>query len=148
VNHALSMGLFQCVGGLDAVLQYVFRERYPRARRCARVSPSRYSMTRKSRPASTFLIARVRSSLHFLHGLLVGVVNSVWITSVHIIFFNQYIANHAKEAAMMKSMPLPDSPRLMMALVGPVIGVVSGLVLGVFGFVAGKFVKSGPKVIA
>jgi hypothetical protein len=88
-----------------------------------------------------FLIARVRSSLHFLHGLLVGVVNGVWITSAHIIFFNRYIANHAKEAAMMKSTPLPDSPRLMMALVGPVIGVVSGLVLGVFGFVAGKFVK-------
>jgi hypothetical protein len=60
----------------------------------------------------------------------------------------EYIANHAKEAAMMKSTPLPDSPRLMMALVGPVIGVVSGLVLGVFGFVAGKFVKPGLKVIA
>ena len=95
-----------------------------------------------------FLIARVRSSLHFLHGLLVGVVNSVWITSARIIFFNQYIANHAKEAAMMKSMPLPDSSRLMMALVGPVIGVVSGLVLGVFGFVAGKLVKPGLRVIA
>jgi len=95
-----------------------------------------------------FLIARVRSSLHFLHGLLVGVVNSVWITSAHIIFFDQYIANHAKEAAMMKSMPLPDSPRFMMALVGPVIGVISGLVLGVFAFVAGKFVKPGLRVIA
>ena len=95
-----------------------------------------------------FLIARARSSLHFLHGLLVGVVNSVWITSAHIIFFDQYIANHAKEAAMMKSMPLPDSPRLMMALVGPVIGLVSGLVLGVFAFVAGKFVKPGLRVIA
>jgi hypothetical protein len=70
-----------------------------------------------------FLIARVRSSLHFLHGLLVGVVNGVWITSAHIIFFNRYIANHAKEAAMMKSTPLPDSPRLMMALVGPSSGL-------------------------
>jgi hypothetical protein len=65
----------------------------------------------------------------------------VWITSAPIIFFDQYIADHAQEAAMMKSMPSPDSPRSMMALVGPVIGVVFGLVLGVFAFVAGKFVK-------
>ena len=35
----------------------------------------------------------------------------------------------------------PDSPRLMMAMMGPVIGVVSGLVLGLFAFVAGKLVK-------
>ncbi len=88
-----------------------------------------------------FLIARVRSSLQFLHGLLVGVVNSVWVTSAHIIFLDRYIASHAKEAAMMKSMSLPASPRLMMALVGTIIGVVSGLVLGLFAFMAGKFVK-------
>jgi hypothetical protein len=41
-----------------------------------------------------FFIARERSSLHFLHGLLVGVVNSVWVTSAHITFFDQYTANH------------------------------------------------------
>jgi len=36
----------------------------------------------------------------------------------------------------------------MMALVGPVIGVISGLVLGMLAFVAGKFVKPRLKVIA
>jgi len=45
-------------------------------------------------------------------------------------FFQQYIANHPQEAAMTKSMPLPNSPRLMMALVGPPIGIVSGAVIG------------------
>ena len=65
-----------------------------------------------------FLIARRRSTGQFVHGLLVGIVNSVWVTGAHILFFGQYIANHPKEAGMMNSMPLPNSPRLMMALVG------------------------------
>jgi integrase len=37
---------------------------------------------------------------------------------------------------MMKSVPLPDSPRLMMALTGPLIGVVSGAVIGLFAHMA------------
>jgi len=88
-----------------------------------------------------YLIARKRPDRHFLHGLLVGIVNSVWVTSAHIIFFSQYIGNHPKEAAMMSSMPLPDSPRLMMACVGPIVGIVSGTIIGLLGYVAGKLVK-------
>ena len=81
-----------------------------------------------------------RASRHFLHGLLVGVANSVWITASHILLFDRYIANHPQEAAMMTSMPRPDAPRLMMAVVGPVIGVVSGLVIGGLAVVAGRWV--------
>jgi hypothetical protein len=62
----------------------------------------------------------------------VSLANSVWITAAHVVLFDSYIANHPQEAAMMTSMPLPDSPRLMMALMGPVIGVLSGIVLGPF----------------
>jgi hypothetical protein len=87
-----------------------------------------------------YLIARNRPDRHFLHGLLLGIVNSVWVTGAHIAFFSQYIANHPKEAAMMGSMPLPDSPRLM-ACVGPIIGIISGLVIGLLAFVAGRLVK-------
>jgi len=90
-----------------------------------------------------YVIARQRSMGHFLHGFLVGIVNSVWVTAAHMLFFGRYIANHPKEASMMKSMPLPDSPRLMMALVGPVIGIASGVVLGVFCLLASRFVKAG-----
>jgi hypothetical protein len=88
-----------------------------------------------------FLIARSRSNRHFVHGLLVGIVNSIWVTAAHVVFFSKYIANHPKEAAMMSSMPLPNSPRLMMACVGPIIGIVSGAIIGLFAYVAGKLVK-------
>jgi len=88
-----------------------------------------------------YLIARKRPDRHFLHGLLVGIMNSVWITTAHIIFFSQYIANHPKEAAMMSSTPLPDSPRVMMACVGPIVGIISGAIIGLLAYVAAKLVK-------
>jgi hypothetical protein len=95
-----------------------------------------------------YLIARKRPDRHFLHGLLVGIVNSVWVTGAHIVFFSQYIANHPKEAAMMTSMPLPTHPRLMMACVGPIVGVISGIIIGLLAFVAGKIVKPAVNIPA
>jgi hypothetical protein len=77
----------------------------------------------------------------FLHGLVLGLANSVWITASHILFFNQYIANRPREAAMMSSMPLPDSPRVMMALTGPVVGLVSGVICGLFALAARKLLN-------
>jgi hypothetical protein len=87
------------------------------------------------------VIARRRQDRHFLHGFFVSLANCVWITGTHILLFDSYIERHPQEAAMMKSMPLPDSPRLMMLMTGPVVGVVSGLVLGLFAFVAGKVLR-------
>jgi hypothetical protein len=89
------------------------------------------------------LIAQRCSGKYFLHGLLVGLANCVWVTSFHILFFDSYLARHPQEAAMMKTMPLPDSPRLMMLMMGPVVGVVSGIVLGLFALVAAKILKRG-----
>jgi hypothetical protein len=84
------------------------------------------------------LIALHAPGKHFLHGLCTSLLNSVWITTAHIIFFDAYIARHAQEAAMSAQM---GSPRLVMALTGPVVGLVSGLVLGTLAFVASKLVK-------
>ena len=62
-------------------------------------------------------IARRDPNKHFVNCLF-G-LNKVWITSAHILLFDQHVARHVQEVAMMKSMPLPDSPRAMMALMGP-----------------------------
>jgi hypothetical protein len=97
--------------------------------------------------ACAYLIARQRTGRPFMHGLLLGLANSVWITAVHVVFFDTYIARHAQEAAMMASMPWPDSPKLMMALTGPVVGLVSGAVIGLFAVVAGKLTKSAPSAM-
>ena len=94
---------------------------------------------------SAYIIATRCSGRYFVHGLLVSMVNSVWITASHVILFDRYIANHPQEAAMMTSMPLPDSPRLMMTLMGPAIGVASGLVLGLFSVIAVRLTNARTK---
>src|SRR5262249_33495828 len=75
----------------------------------------------------------------FFHGVAIGVVNSIWVTAVHIAFYTRYIAGHAREAEMVRNAPM--SPRLMMALVGPLIGVASGIVLGVLALVASRLLR-------
>jgi uncharacterized protein YneF (UPF0154 family) len=88
-----------------------------------------------------YLIAKKCTEKYFLNGLCVSLLNSVWITAAHIILFDTYIANHPDEVKMMADMPMPGSPRLMMLMMGPVVGLVSGIVLGLFAFIASKIVK-------
>ena len=87
---------------------------------------------------SAFVIAKGTSGRRFQHGVLLGLGNSVWVTGAHILLFDAYIARHPEEAAMMGSMPLPDSPRFMMAMVGPIIGFFSGCVIGLLAVVTAK----------
>jgi hypothetical protein len=95
-----------------------------------------------------YVIARRATGRPFLHGVAVGLANSVWVTAAHALLLNEYLARHAREAAMISSMPLPDSPRLMMAMTGPIIGLVSGIVLGVFAIIATKLVKPTPGAVS
>lgn len=88
-----------------------------------------------------YFIAKNCTSKYFLHGLYVSLLNAVWITAVHILLFNTYISNHPKEAGMMTKMPMPDSPRLMMLVTGPIVGLISGLILGLFALIASKIMK-------
>lgn len=87
-----------------------------------------------------YLIAKRCDGAYFVHGLLVSLVNSVWITGAHVLLFDQYAARHAQELEMMASMPFSAHPRLLMLCMGPIVGLVSGLVLGLFAVVAHKIV--------
>ena len=87
-----------------------------------------------------YLIARRAPSSYFLHGLLVGILNSVWITSAHVLLFDQYIARHQREAEMMSQMPL--APKAMMLVTGPIVGVVSGIVLGILALIVHRIVST------
>lgn len=91
-----------------------------------------------------YTIAKRRATGRFVHGVLLGLVNSVWITSAHIFFFDRYVAGHPQEAAMMKSMPLADAARLLMAVMGLLVGLVSGVLIGLLALAAGKLIKQRP----
>lgn len=71
-----------------------------------------------------------------------SIVNSVWITAAHVAFFATYIANHPEMAEMSDKMPMANHPRRMMILMRPVFGVLFGLILGLFAFIASKMVKN------
>jgi hypothetical protein len=88
-----------------------------------------------------YLIARRAPGRFFLHGLMVGIVNSLWITSAHVALFDTYVANHPQEARMLTKMPL--APKLMMTVTGPIVGVISGVILGLFALIASRFVRRG-----
>src|ERR1700680_4597993 len=78
------------------------------------------------------VIAKRASGMFFLHGLCVSLLNAVWITSSHIILFDTYIASHSSEGKMLAKMGMSDSPKLAMLITGPMIGIISGLFLGLF----------------
>ena len=88
-----------------------------------------------------YTIAKHCSGKFFMHGFMVSLVNSVWITAVHILFFETYIANHPDQLSMMAGLPMPYSPHIMMLLSGLPFGIAFGLVLGLFSFIASKIVK-------
>ena len=90
---------------------------------------------------SAYFIALKSSGKYFKSGFWVSIANSVWITAFHIILFKEYLANHVQEAEMLSKMPLPDSPRLMMLVTGPVVGILSGLVLGLFAYIGAKILQ-------
>jgi hypothetical protein len=88
-----------------------------------------------------YVIAKVCTGNYFLHGFFVSLVNCIWITTAHILFYSSYIAHHPNIAKMATEHPfLPTHPRLAMLITGPVFGVVSGLFLGLFAFIASKIV--------
>jgi len=88
-----------------------------------------------------YVIAKLSKVRPFLHGLLLGLVNSIWITLSHIVFFGPYLATHPQEAQMMQTMPLPNAPQLMMAMTGPVVGLVTGFIIGILSLIAWRLVR-------
>jgi len=86
-----------------------------------------------------YTVAKRCDGKYFLYGFLLSLVNCIWVTSAHIIFFSSYAANHQADLKMTPF--LPEHPRLVMLIMGPIIGVFFGLVLGLFCFAASKIVK-------
>ena len=46
-----------------------------------------------------YIIAKSRPTGRFVHGVLLGLANSVWITGAHLLLFDRYVAGHPQEVA-------------------------------------------------
>jgi len=91
---------------------------------------------------SAYSIAKNAEEKYFLHGLLVSLANCVWITGIHMILSAEYIAHHTDEAKQYVKMSAQTGLTITqtMLIMGPIIGIMSGLVLGLLAFVASRFV--------
>lgn len=85
-----------------------------------------------------WVIASRAPGRYFLHGFLVSVVNSIWITAIHATFFTVYAKNNPQ---FVQSAPPGWDPRVIMIIFGPIFGIVFGLIAGLFAFVASRLVK-------
>lgn len=90
----------------------------------------------------SYIIARRCARKYFLHGFVLSLFNCVWITIAHYLFYNTYVANHPNMATIGTSMHLLENrPRLLLVILSPLFGIISGLFQGLFAFIASKIVK-------
>lgn len=90
---------------------------------------------------SAYVIAKHCARLRFLNGLIVGLLDSLLKTTVHMVFFNSYVARHSGEIAMIRQMTSAISPRQLILLSSPVWGLVFGTVIGLLAMLVGMFMK-------
>jgi ribose/xylose/arabinose/galactoside ABC-type transport system permease subunit len=83
------------------------------------------------------IIAKACPARHFWHGFALSLINSIWITVVHVIFYDNYLPHHPN----MSGFEIGTHPRVMMILMAPLFGIIFGLIQGVFACVASKLVK-------
>lgn len=91
---------------------------------------------------SALVIAKRAPGKYFLHGVCVSFVDGLWITAAHVALFDQYVARHSLEISTIGHFAQIGSPKMMLAVAGPVAGLASGVVLGLVAYVFSKFVVS------
>ena len=91
-------------------------------------------------------IARQLSGRLFLHGFLVGALNGALSPSIQVLFFPLYLKNNPYAAEAFRQLPGGFSPRLFVLVSAPFIAILSGLVVGLLAWVAGKAMRR--KVVA
>jgi hypothetical protein len=90
---------------------------------------------------SAYVIAKRCSTRRFTTGLLVGLLDSLLKTSVHMLFLSVYVARHAHEIAIIRQMTTAVSPGMLIALSCPIWGLVFGAMIGLLARVLGIFIK-------
>jgi hypothetical protein len=86
-----------------------------------------------------WIIATRARGKYFLHGFLVSIVNSVWITIIHVAFFSMYVRNNPQ---ILQGAPPGMNPRVIMIAAGPIVGAILGVIAGLFAFIASKIVPN------
>jgi hypothetical protein len=90
---------------------------------------------------AAFWIATNKAGRPFLHGLLAGLLMGVCNSLVQFGFFEMYLANNPVAGEQFSKIPGGIQPRFFVLLVGPAVGLMYGMFLGLFALIAAKFVQ-------
>lgn len=92
---------------------------------------------------SALLIAKLAAGRHFLHGFMVSILNAVWVTAAHAAFFDTYSVTHPEYLEMTRTLSpdLAAHPILLLIPIGLISGILSGLLLGFFAWIASKLLN-------
>lgn len=77
----------------------------------------------------------------FLHGFYLGILDGILNSTAKAIFFDSYLSNNPRMVEAFSSLPQDLSPRLVLLIMGPIIGAFSGVAFGVLAFLASKVRK-------
>lgn len=87
------------------------------------------------------IIGKRLKSDFFVHALLATILAGLWVGVIHAAFLETYVAHNAQLRAGRSMMPKTAHPRLIMVMMGPFIGAVTGVVAGLMAAVAGKLFR-------
>jgi hypothetical protein len=89
-----------------------------------------------------FMVAKFCSRKFFWNGFMISVFNCIWITLIQYAFFDAYYAHHPELAKMNDA--TPQMMRMGLLFIGPLVGIFSGTILGLFSWLASKIFKKTP----
>jgi len=96
---------------------------------------------------AAYLFARKLTAKHFLTGLIAGLFMGLINGLMQGGFYDMYIANNPEVAQRLQEQPIPAgmSPAFFILLTSPIVGLIYGLFVGLFSFVAAKILKKHPE---
>lgn len=77
----------------------------------------------------------------FLHGFYLGILDGIFNSTIEAVFVSTYLSNNPRMINALNAVPQGLHPALVVLIMGPIIGTVSGIIFGVLAVIAGKLVR-------
>lgn len=78
------------------------------------------------------VLAKTSRQKYFLNGFVLGVCISIIASLIQILFFDEYLLNNSEVNTELNKLPSSAEPKTFFIMIAPIIGLISGLALGVF----------------
>jgi hypothetical protein len=91
--------------------------------------------------ASAFILSVNVTNKFFAHALFIGLLDGIYPSVIQLAFFDTYILNNPQLLEGFQQLPATVEPRLFVLVIGPFIGIVYGLFIGLITRIIEKFRK-------